>query len=134
MCDQTVTLVHHVKGKDGDTYTCTTYSNASWFARQTISTSGDGAKPVNSYEVRIMTRDDISLDMGDYVVLGAFDNFEAPSDLDIGKVYTSADGRVFTAADGSLLVLDTAAHEHFRVTAIGDNRRGWLAHWRLSGQ
>ena len=108
MCDQTVTLVHHVKGKDGDTYTCSTYDGASWFAKQTISTSADGAKPANSYEVRIMTREDISLDMGDYVALGAVENITAPSDL--------------------------AKHEHFRVTAIGDNRRGWLSHWRLSGQ
>lgn len=108
MCDQTVTLVHHVKGNDGDTYTCTTYDNASWFTKQTISTSGDGAKPVNSYEVRIMTREDISPSMGDYVVLGAVANVTAPSDL--------------------------AKHDYFRVTAIGDNRRGWLAHWRLSGQ
>lgn len=108
MCDQTVTLVHHVKGEDGDTYTCTSYAGASWFARQTISTSGDGAKPVNSYEVRLMTREDISLSNGDYVVLGVVENVATPSDL--------------------------AKHEYFRVTAIGDNRRGWLAHWRLSGQ
>lgn len=108
MCNQVVTLVHHVKGKDEDTYTCKTYDKASWFAKRTISTSGDGAKPSNSYEVRIMSEEDISPSMGDYVVLGAVANVAAPSDL--------------------------ATHEHFRVTAIGDNRRGKLAHWRLSGQ
>lgn len=108
MCDQTVTLVHHVKGKDGDTYTCSTYDKASWFEKQTISTSGDGEKSVNSYEVRIMTRDDISPSTGDYVVKGAVASVAAPSDL--------------------------AQRDYFRVTAIGDNRRGKLAHWRLSGQ
>lgn len=107
MCDQTVTLVHHVKGDDGDTYTCTTFDNASWFARNTITTSGDGAQPVNTYEVRIMTKEDIAPDMGDYVVLGAVESVSKPSDL--------------------------VSYDHFRVTAIGDNRRGWLAHWRLSG-
>lgn len=108
MCDQTVTLVHHVKEKDGDTYNCSTYDKASWFSKQTISTSKDGAKPSNTYEVRIMTREDVSPSLGDYVVLGAVANVTAPSDL--------------------------VTHEHFRVTAIGDNRRGKLAHWRLSGQ
>ena len=108
MCDQTITLVHHVKWNDEDTYTCTAYDKASWFAKQTISTSKDGEKPSNSFEVRIMTQDDISLSTGDYVVLGAVSSVAAPSDL--------------------------AGREHFRVTAIGDNRRGKLAHWRVSGQ
>jgi hypothetical protein len=108
MCNQTVTLVHHVKGNDGDSYTCKTYSNASWFEKRGISTSKDGAAPSNTYEVRIMTREDISPSAGDFVVLGAVANVAAPSDL--------------------------AKHDHFRVTAIGDNRRGKLAHWRLSGQ
>ena len=108
MCDQTVTLVHHVKGDDGDTYTCTTHEKASWFKRNTITTSGDGAKPVNSYEVRIMGTEDISPSLGDYVALGTVQNVSRPSDL--------------------------SGVDHFRVTAIGDNRRGTLAHWRLSGQ
>ena len=108
MCDQTVTLVHHVKGDDGDTYRCTTHERASWFKRNTITTSGDGAKPVNSYEVRIMGTEDISPSLGDYVALGTVSNVSTPSDL--------------------------SGVDHFRVTAIGDNRRGTLAHWRLSGQ
>lgn len=108
MCNQTVTLVHHVKGEDGDTYTCTTHENASWFKRNTITTSKDGAKPVNSFEVRIMGAEDISPALGDYVALGKVSNVSKPSDL--------------------------AGLDHFRVTAIGDNRRGKLAHWRLSGQ
>lgn len=108
MCNQTVTLVRHVKGDDGDTYTCATYAGASWFERETITTSGDGAKPVNSYEVRIMTQEDISPASGDYVVLGEIADVSKPADL--------------------------KNRPHFRVTATGDNRRGRLAHWRLSGQ
>ena len=107
MCDQTVTLVHHIKGDDGDTYACTTYEKASWFKKQTITTSADGAKPVNTYEVRILGTQDISPALGDYVALGAVSGVSKPSDL---------------------------KGDHFRVTSIGDNRRGTLAHWRLSGQ
>lgn len=108
MCNQTVTLIHHVKEKDGDSYTCKAYGCASWFEKRGISTSGDGAAPSNTYEVRIMTQDDVSPSVGDYVVLGTVENVATPSDL--------------------------AKHDHFRVTAVGDNRRGKLAHWRLSGQ
>lgn len=108
MCNQTVTLVHHVKGVDSDTYICTPYGNASWFKKRTISTDGDGAKPINTYETRIMGNVEIFVSLGDYVVLGIVSSVEKPSDLE---------------------TLD-----HFRITAIGDNRRGGLAHWRLSGQ
>ena len=106
-CTNTVTVVHHIKGADGDTYTCAVYDNASWFSRRTISTSGDGTKPANVYEVRIMVVEEITVSVGDYVALGAV-NVVAPSAL--------------------------AGYDHFRLTAVGDNRRGKLAHWRLSGQ
>lgn len=108
MCDQTVTLVRHEKGDDGDSYTCTTYGGASWYERNTITTSGDGAKPSNTYEVRIMTQEDIASSLGDYVVLGEIAAVSKPADL--------------------------KNLPHFRVTATGDNRRGRLSHWRLSGQ
>jgi hypothetical protein len=107
-CTETVTLVHHVKG-DEDTYTCHTFNNASWFSKITISTSADGAKPVNTYEVRIFgDLTGIQPALGDYVVKGIIDNIEMPHDLK-NAVY-------------------------FRITAIGDNRRGGLPHWRVSGQ
>lgn len=107
-CTETITLVHHVKDDD-DTYTCHTVENASWFSKTTISTSADGAKPANTFEVRVF--DEITgavPSLGDYVAKGVVDNIEKPSDLK-NKVY-------------------------FRITAISDNRRGGLAHWRLSGQ
>ena len=106
-CDKTVTLIHHEKGED-DNYICTVFENASWFKKITISTSGDGAKPANTYEARIMDKEDIPAALGDYIALGVVEAVEAPSDL--------------------------AEIDHFRITAIGDNRRGSLAHWRFSGQ
>lgn len=107
-CDQTVTLVHHVRSEE-DTYICHAVKDASWFARTTVATSGDGAKPVNSYEVRIFDGLEGHVpDMGDYCVKGEINGVEKPSDLK-GK-------------------------EYFRITSIGFNQRGILAHWRLSGQ
>lgn len=146
-CNKTVTLIHHEKGIDGDTYDCIVCNNASWFQKTTISTSADGAKPVNTYECRILTNQsnvkngaptfashvvltpaegqtntyvitkgegeepvylDITPAPGDFVALGVIDGIEKPSDL--------------------------KGVEHFRVTSVGDNRRGKLSHWRLSGQ
>ena len=106
-CDKTVTLIHHEKSDD-DNYLCTVFEGASWFKKITIATSGDGAKPTNTYETRIMGTMDIPAALGDYIALGVVEAVEAPSDL--------------------------AGLDHFRITAIGDNRRGSLAHWRFSGQ
>lgn len=106
-CTETVTLIHHDRESDEDNYICTTFENASWFKRNTISTSGDGAKPVNTYESRILTDADITVSPGDWLVLGVVESVDVPSSIELDK---------------------------FRITAIGDNRRGLLAHWRVSGQ
>lgn len=146
MCDKTVTLIHHEKGVDGDTYDCIVFQNASWYKKTTISTSGDGAKPVNTYECRIMvdgqTAGEHAPTYGGQVVL-------TPAE---GKTNTyvltpaDADSPVLLVEpkEGDFVVLGVVASiekpsdlkntEHFRVTAIGDNRRGKLPHWRLSGQ
>ena len=107
-CTETITLVHHIKNDD-DTYTCHTANKASWFSKVTISTSADGAKPVNTFEVRIFDEFlGVEPSLGDYVVKGTVEGIESPTDLK-NKVY-------------------------FRITAISDNRRGGLPHWRVSGQ
>lgn len=108
MCNQTITIIHHVKGVDNDTYICTPHGEASWFKKRAITTDGDGAKPSNTYETRIMGSDEISVALGDYVVLGIVSAVEKLSDIN--------------------------SLDHFRITAIGDNRRGGLPHWRLTGQ
>lgn len=106
-CENTITIVHHVKEPKGDTYSCTTYEKASLYKRNTITTSS-GAKPSNTYEVRIMTTDDITVTLGDHIVIGKISDVVKPSDLN--------------------------GVDSFRITAISDNRRGNLAHWRFSGQ
>ena len=107
-CNNTVTIIHHDRASDDDLYICTAYDSASWFKKKTITTSADGAKPVNTYDVRIMTDEEIEVDLGDFVALGNVDAFETQSDL--------------------------KDFDYFRITAVGDNRRGILAHWRVSGQ
>lgn len=107
-CNNTITLIHHEKGVDGDTYTCTVYDGASWFKKNTITTSADGAKPVNTYVVRLLSTEDIKCELGDHIALGVVSKVERISDL--------------------------KEVDSFRVTAIGDNRRGSLAHWRFDGQ
>lgn len=109
-CDQAITLVKHIAGKDGDSYNCFSVPNASWFSSVSISTSGDGAKPGNSYVVRIPVGNvptGIAPAPGDYVVRGIVLSVDRPADL--------------------------SGHEHFRITAVGDNRRGGLAHWKVNG-
>lgn len=107
-CTETVTVISKNKGIDDDLYICKVFDGASWHSRVTISTSGDGAKPVNTYECRIMGDIDIEVKTGDYVAKGIVESIEKPADL--------------------------KNIDHFRITAVGDNRRGKLAHWRLSGQ
>ena len=107
-CDKVVTVIHHNKETDTDTYTCTSYGGASWFKKTTIATDTQGAKPSNTYEVRIMTSEAVTVSHGDYVALGIVLDIQKPADL--------------------------KSVDHFRVTAVGDNRRGKLPHWRLSGQ
>lgn len=108
-CDQTITLVKHIKDNDGDIYECYTFEDASWFAKTTITTSGDGAKPANSYEVRIFG-DLLGVvpSLGDYCVKGKVGNITKPADL--------------------------KGFEHFRITSLGSNMRPPLPHWRVSGQ
>ena len=107
-CTETITLVHHIKDDD-DTYTCHTVNNASWFEKTTITTAADGAKPVNTYDVRIFADfEGVIPSLGDYIVKGIKNSVEKPADL--------------------------KNEVCFRITAIGHNKRGGLAHWRLSGQ
>ena len=106
-CDQTITIIKHTAENDRDTYTCFAVAGASWYAKTVITTSGDGAMPTNTYEVRVFGNVDISPAPGDYVARGIVKDITKPSDL--------------------------KSIEHFRIKAVGDNRRGSLPHWRLSG-
>jgi hypothetical protein len=110
MGNQTITLIKHIKTETADSYACYSMPNASWFASLSIATDGDGAKPVNTYTVRIPAEHvpvGVVPDMGDVIAKGVVTNVTRPADL--------------------------KTIEHFRITAVGCNLRGLLQHWRVSG-
>ena len=107
---EAVTLVKHKKTDNADGYVCYSMPGASWFASVSIVTAADGAKPANTYTVRVPSENmptGIVPDLGDYVVRGVVTDVSRPADL--------------------------KGTEHFRITAVGCNLRGNLPHWRVSG-
>ena len=106
-CTEMITIIQHITDTDKDLYNCEVVTESSWYAKTVITTSGDGAKPANSYEVRVFAPLSALPRVGDYVARGVVESITRPADLkDV---------------------------EHFRITSVGDNRRGLLPHWRLSG-
>lgn len=109
-CNRKVTLVHHVRGDDTDTYKCHVIDGVSWYEKTQVSTSGDGAKPSSVVISRIPENklpDDMP-EISDYLVLGVVEAISRPSDLR-GKKY-------------------------FRITSVSDNRHErLLPHVRVSG-
>ena len=103
--NQTITLVKHIIG-DTDTYTCHVLNNASWYGKTTIVTSGEGAKPANTFTVRVPEMP-VEPAAGDYIARGVVSDVTKPSDL--------------------------KNIEHFRITSVSDNTRGMLPHWRVDG-
>lgn len=110
-CAETVTLVHPVREDDGDTYVCTVIQGASWYRKAVITPDGDGARPVPVCKARIPAGDmpeGITPEEGDYLVRGVLETVRrAPADF--------------------------AEREYMLATVVGDNRRGRLRHWFLSG-
>ena len=110
-CTETVTLVHPVREDDGDNYTCTVIHGASWYRKAVIALDGDGAKPVPVCKVRIPAEnmpEGVTPEEGDYLVRGVVESIQrAPAEF--------------------------AEREYMLVTTVGDNRRGRLQHWALSG-
>lgn len=108
-CDETVTLVSHVKGIDTDSYVCYPIQGVSWYEKMKTVVSADGAKPVNSVVVRIPVAalPAILPQKLDFIVKGIVSGVTKPADLK-GRVY-------------------------FEVTAVSDNRRGQLPHVKVAG-
>ena len=49
-CTELVTLVHHVKTADSDSYVCYPIQGVSWYAKTETAVTADGAKAVNVYK------------------------------------------------------------------------------------
>lgn len=111
MCNETVTLVHLVRGDDGETYICTQVTGASWHGKAVTVPSTDGARIQNTYKVRIPAENmpsGVTPCTGDYLVRGSVSQVrQTPTDF--------------------------SDRECFLISAVGDNRRGRLQHWAVSG-
>ena len=109
-CTEIVTLVRHIAGEDDDTYKCVTVEGASWFAKTAIVGNGTRLTTGNVLKCRIpdgLLKDEDAPRTGDYLVRGAIASVRKPADL--------------------------KGYSHFKVEAVGDNRRGGLPHWVVSG-
>lgn len=111
MCNEMVTLVRHVAGKDSDHYECIVVVGASWYGKAQMVVNAQGAAPQNTFKSRIpeeLMPTGIEPRKGDWLVHGVIASVtKAPADFkDL---------------------------EHFQITAVGDNRRGRHRHWTVSG-
>lgn len=108
-CTELVTLVHHVKTADSDSYVCYPIHGVSWYAKTETAVAADGAKAVNVYKVRIpeAVLPSCLPEKLDYLVKGEISGVLKPADLK-GSTY-------------------------FQITAVADNRRGTLPHVAVSG-
>lgn len=109
-CDRTATLVQRIEDGDRDLYTCTALYGVSWFAKTVTEQSESGAKPVSILKCRVpaaVMPAEICPKPGDFLVLGELKHVESLADL--------------------------LEWPYFQITAVGDNRRGRLAHWSLNG-
>lgn len=110
-CTETLTLVKHIASGDEDRYACVPVSGASWYRKRAVALSESGAKPVHTCICRI------------------------PADaLPAGAVPAAGDFLVRGAvAAAGRPPRDFGALDYMQVTAVGDNRRGRLGHWSVSG-
>lgn len=107
-CTETVTVVHC----DGELYTASVFQGASWFDKTQVRTEDKGLVFANAVKVRIPAESIGTAALprvGDHILRGALtDAVNTPADL--------------------------AKHGARKILAVGDNRRGQLAHVVVIGQ
>lgn len=108
-CDETITLVKY----DGERYTPYVISGVSWFDKTQVKLEDRGLVFANAVKVRIPEESlgDVLPEVGDHIFRGVLSDDEVlqkPADL--------------------------ARHHARKVMAVGDNRRGRLAHLAVIGQ
>lgn len=110
-CTETLTLVKHIASDDEDRYACVPAVGASWYRKRAVALSESGAKPVHTCICRIpagVLPEGAAPAAGDFLVRGA-------------------------VAAVDRIPRDFGALDYMQVTAVGDNRRGRLGHWSVSG-
>ena len=109
MCNETVTLIRHIKTADGDSYEPIIITGASWFGKFKLTPGDASANAATEITVRVPAEQmpgGIIPRTGDYMARGAVSVYTLE---EIGKT------------------------ESFEILSVGDNRRGRLKHWRVSG-
>lgn len=111
LCTETITLIQPQRTDDGEAYLLTEIIGASWYGKRVVTQTTKGAEPQNTYIVRIPESNmpaGVMPKRGDFVIRGIVEEIKhAPADF--------------------------ADREYFCVTSMGDNRRGRLRHWVVSG-
>lgn len=110
LCNETVTLIQHDKQPCGDVFSCTKIAGASWFAKTAVALEDGGVKAANVVKVRIPEKnlpEGAKLQSGCYLVRGEVKQISGISDL--------------------------KGREYIKIMTVGDNRRGRLRHWSVTG-
>ncbi len=102
---ETLTLVHPVRTKTGESYVCTAISDASYHATTTIAAQERGSVAENTVRARLPA--DCMPGVGDYLVRGAL--------------------------EAAVSTADFAEMPHCTIQSVADNRRGYLPHWAVVG-
>ncbi len=109
MCNEIMTLVHHIKGNDTDTYTCTGIPNCSWYAKTKAVYTDQGMKYARIVKARFQSLPaGAVMARGDFIVRGTVTSVTKPSDLE--------------------------GTEYAKIVEIGDNRRGTNPHWTVTAE
>lgn len=111
-CTKTITLIHHIKGTDGDTYTCHQITEASWYSKLQTALLDRGAKEQRYTRVRFPSLPSgVTMCEGDYLVNGTVTTITKEADL--------------------------AGYEYCTILDISDNTRDGgvsLPHWSVMGK
>lgn len=110
-CTETITIVQYGYDPktDMEAYSCTVIEGVSWFGKLVAAVEDKGLTGATKVTVRIpeSVMPDITIKNGDYIVRGVVESVEKQADL--------------------------SDREYFMVLSVGDNRRGRLRHWAVSG-
>ena len=107
-CTETITVVQYGYDPetDMDAYTCTVIEGVSWHGKLVAAVESKGLTGATKVTVRI-PESVITIRNGDYIVRGMVEFVEKQADL--------------------------SGREYFTVLSVGDNHRGTLRHWAVSG-
>lgn len=108
LCNETVTLVQY--DERSETYRCIPLVGVSWYAKIGIVQTANGLSTANVLKSRIpaeIVPEGVAPRQGNYLVRGVLASMARQAEL--------------------------KGREHFKITAVSDNRRGRWQHWAVSG-